>query len=230
MRSFNAVEMDLFFSICSQMRDKKLNTIEFTFEQLKELSDYKPTAKNRFANDIERVYRKFLSLQFYKRDKYHRGGFVLFTDYDIDMRKEVVKISTNPKFEYILNALSNEFTKFELEEFTSLRSSYSKTVYRLLKQFRKTGYAIYTIDDFRELMCIPDSYKMSDINKRVLVPVQKELEKVFKNLEINKISKCKGRTITHIEFIFMAEDDFKKTVKRHSGIKMVFTMKKTFYI
>lgn len=207
MRHFNAVELDLFFSICAKMRDKKLDLIEFTFDELKHLSDYKATAKSRFADDIESVYRKFLTLQFHKRDKHHRIGFVLFTDYDIDIDNEIVKIRTNQKFEYILNVLSNEFTKFELEEFTSLKSSYSKTMYRLLKQFRTTGYAVFEIDVFKELLCVPESYQQHHINQRILQPIKNELELHFKHLQIHKISKGRTRKITHIEFTFEAEID-----------------------
>lgn len=50
-------------------------------------------------------------------------GFVLFHHYEIDLNKETEEIGVNPKLEYILNQLSKEFTKFELEEFTNLRSS-----------------------------------------------------------------------------------------------------------
>ncbi|WP_154813497.1 RepB family plasmid replication initiator protein, partial [Lactiplantibacillus plantarum] len=48
LRKFTPVEMNLFFSIISRMRDKSDQTIRFTFDQLKELSAYKPTANNRF--------------------------------------------------------------------------------------------------------------------------------------------------------------------------------------
>ena len=155
MRNFNSVEMDLFFSICSRMKEKGTEAIKFNFEDLKQLSDYKPTSKTRFVNDIQNVYKKLLSLQYTERDGHMIRGFVLFHHYEIDLDKETVEIGVNPKLEYILNQLSQEFTKFELEEFTNLRSSYSKTAYRQLKRFRKTGYAIFTIEQFRELLCIP---------------------------------------------------------------------------
>ena len=115
MRKFNSVEMDLFFAICAKMREKKSEIVQFLYEDLKDLSDYKPTSTSRFIDDIESVYRKMLSLQFYQKDEKHRRGFVLFSDYEIDLENEIVKIRVNPNFEYILNQLSNEFTRFELE-------------------------------------------------------------------------------------------------------------------
>ncbi|MGX6973413.1 RepB family plasmid replication initiator protein, partial [Vagococcus lutrae] len=44
LRKFSPVQMNLFFSIVSRMRDKGQNKVTFTFEQLKDLSDYKATA------------------------------------------------------------------------------------------------------------------------------------------------------------------------------------------
>lgn len=226
MRSFNSVEMDLFFSICSQMKEKGIDVITLPFNSLKTLSDYKPTSKQRLITDIENVYRKLLSLQFYESNDLERGGFVLFTSYKIDLVKEDVKIKINSDFEYILNRLSEEFTKFELKEFTNLKSSYSKTGYRLLKQFKSTGYRRFEMEQFRELMCVPKSYKMSHINDVVLKPMMEELSYSFKELRIKKIKEKKGRKITHIEFYFKAEKKEKIEITQEDKIADLVTQEK----
>ena len=41
LKQFTPVEMNLFFSIISRMRDKKDETVVFSFEQLKDLEDDK---------------------------------------------------------------------------------------------------------------------------------------------------------------------------------------------
>lgn len=207
LRDFNSKEMDLFFSICSQMRDKGLDKITFTFEQLKDLSNYKYEAFDRFITDIENVYNKLIKLNIRIETEEKIVRFVLFTDYEVDKIKSTVNISVHKEFKYILNDITGNFTKFELAEFVSLKSSYSKTAYRLLKQFRKTGYMVLTIDDFKEQFSIPRSYRMSHIDIKVLQPIQNELSLYFKNLEINKIAKNKGRKITHIEFSFDSQND-----------------------
>ena len=53
LRKFTPTEMNLFFSIISRMQDKGDQIVRFSFEQLKELSAYKPTANRRFIDDIE---------------------------------------------------------------------------------------------------------------------------------------------------------------------------------
>ncbi|WP_337432114.1 RepB family plasmid replication initiator protein, partial [Salmonella enterica] len=62
LRKFKPVEMNLFFSIVSRMRDKNDQRVCFSFEQLKELSNYKATANNRFIDDIELTYDKLMDL------------------------------------------------------------------------------------------------------------------------------------------------------------------------
>ncbi|NTR69964.1 replication initiation protein, partial [Enterococcus faecium] len=67
LRKFTPVEMNLFFSIVSRMREKGDKTVRFTFDQLKDLSNYKATANVRFVDDLKTTYEKILSLRFGRR-------------------------------------------------------------------------------------------------------------------------------------------------------------------
>ena len=88
---------------------------------------------------------------------------------------------------------------------THLKSTYSKNMFRLLKQYKHTGYMKIKVEDFRDRLDIPDSYRMSNINQFVLKPIINELSPIFKNLNINKIKAKKGRKIEFLEFTFDAE-------------------------
>ena len=139
-----------------------------------------------------------------------REKFVLFTSFKIDEENRYVDIKVNSDFEYILNQLENEFTKFELEQFTEIRSSYAKTMYRLLKQYRQTGFYKVKIEDFRELLDIPESYPMHKIDSAVLKPIKKELANYFSNLQIKKIKAKKGNKIALLEFYFTEQKNREK--------------------
>ena len=208
MRNFDSVEMNLFFSICAKMKDKGLSKVQFTFEDLRELCAYKPTSIKRFSDDLEAVYNKMLQLTYRTEEAGIREKFVLFTGYRIDENNQTVDISVNSELAYIVNELSSEFTKFELQEFTGIRSSYAKTMYRLLKQYRSTGFYIVKIEDFREVLSIPNSYQMSDIDKQVLKPIKNELSEFFDSLKIKKIKARKGNRIAMIEFRFKEKQEF----------------------
>lgn len=202
MRNFDSVEMNLFFSICAKMKDKGERKVRFSFEDLKELSDYKPTAIKRFTDDLENVYDKMMSLTYRTETNDEIEKFALFTGFKISKKEQFVEISVNPDLNYILNELSTEFTKFELQEFTGIRSSYAKTMYRLLKQYRSTGFYKVRIEDFRELLDIPEDYKMGNIDQRVIKPIKKDLAAYFDNLEVIKHKARKGNKIASIEFRF----------------------------
>ncbi|MCT3570437.1 replication initiation protein [Levilactobacillus brevis] len=209
LRKFTPVEMNLFFSIVSRMRDKGDETVRFSFDQLKELSAYKPTANNRFIDDIESTYQKILGLRFGRRSKdgLHREFFVMFTEFEINGHADVpyVDIKIYPKAIKLLNELES-WVRYALSEFRDLKSSYAKTMFRLLKQFRTTGYAYFSVADFNELLDVPKSYKSSNINQSVLKPIKEELTPLFRGLTVRKkYGKGRGKPVIGYSFTWKSE-------------------------
>ncbi|WP_345757028.1 replication initiation protein, partial [Lactiplantibacillus pentosus] len=208
-RKFTPVEMNLFFSIVSRMRDKGDETVRFSFDQLKELSAYKPTANNRFIDDIESTYQKILGLRFGRRSKdgLHREFFVMFTEFEINGHADdpYVDIKIYPKAIKLLNELES-WVRYALSEFRDLKSSYAKTMFRLLKQFRTTGYAYFSVADFNELLDVPKSYKSSNINQSVLKPIKEELTPLFRGLTVRKkYGKGRGKPVIGYSFTWKPE-------------------------
>ncbi|KAF0504816.1 replication initiation protein [Pediococcus stilesii] len=209
LRKFTPVEMNLFFSIVSRMRDKGDETVRFSFDQLKELSAYKPTANNRFIDDIESTYQKILGLRFGRRSKdgLYREFFVMFTEFEINGHADdpYVDIKIYPKAIKLLNELES-WVRYALSEFRDLKSSYAKTMFRLLKQFRTTGYAYFSVADFNELLDVPKSYKSSNINQSVLKPIKEELTPLFRGLTVRKkYGKGRGKPVIGYSFTWKSE-------------------------
>ncbi|MBN4863174.1 RepB family plasmid replication initiator protein, partial [Staphylococcus sp. EG-SA-32] len=168
-------------------------------------SNYYTRSQGRFINDLEHVYDKMLNLTYVERNGRSFEKFVLFTSYKVDLDEECLSISVNSDLKHILNSITADFTKFELKEMTHLKSTYAKNMFRLLKQYKHSGYMKIRVEDFRERLDIPNSYRMSNINQFVLTPIIRELSTIFNNLKINKIKAKKGRKIEWMEFIFDAE-------------------------
>ncbi len=209
LRKFTPVEMNLFFSIISRMRDKGDQTVRFSFDQLKELSNYKPTANKRFIDDIENTYQKILGLRFGCRSKdgLDREMFVMFTRFEIKGSAKVpyVDIQIYPKALKLLNNLES-WVRYALTEFRDLKSSYAKTMFRLLKQFRTTGYAYFSKADFDELLDIPKTYRQGDINKKVIKPIKEELTPLFRGLTVRKkYGKGRGKPVIGYSFTWKPE-------------------------
>lgn len=211
LRKFTPVEMNLFFSIVSRMREKGDQKILFTFDQLKDLSAYKQTSGESFVKDLTRTYDHLMDLRFGKRSN---GGltverFVMFTDFEIhgEAEEPYVNIRVHEKALPLLNNLET-WVRYSLEEFRELNSSYAKTMFRLLKQYRTQGWAEFTKDVFFELLDIPHSYhkNMGEIDRRVLRPIKEELTPLFKGLTIRKkYGKGRGKPVIGYRFTWKAE-------------------------
>ena len=218
LRKFTPVEMNLFFSIISRMREKGDKTVRFTFEQLKDLSNYKATANTRFVDDLKSTYEKLLQLRFGRTSKTGLSVemFVLFTEFKIngDTKEPYVDIRIYEKALPLLNNL-DEWVRYSLQQFNELQSSYSKTMFRLLKQWRTVGKVYFEKEDLHELLGIPKSYKQGDIDRAVFSPIKQELTPIFTGLSITKHhAKKRGRPVVGYTFTFKPEinkaDDFNK--------------------
>ena len=205
LRKFNNTEVNLFFTLCNKLKDKGNLTVNVPFEELKELSNYYSHDKKLFIQDLEKFYDKVFSLTYREETENVIRKFILFTKVEIYKDKEYVAIGVNPDLEHIINSLTSNFTKFELREMTHLKSTYTKHMFRILKQYKHTGYVKINIADFKNRLDIPKTYQMNDITKRVLKPIINELSSIFNNLNINKIKAKKGRKIEWLEFTFDAE-------------------------
>ena len=205
LRKFTSTEIDIFFSLCNKLKEQDIKELAIPFEELRHLSNYYHRSLKRFVKDLEHVYDKMLTLTYTQRSGLSFKKFVLFTGYEVDANEQELIVSINPKLKHVLNEITADFTKFELKEMTHLKSTYSKNMFRLLKQYKHTGYFKIQIEDFRERLDIPNSYRMTHINQKVLAPIIKELGFIFNNLHINKIKAKKGRKIEWLEFTFDAE-------------------------
>lgn len=218
LKNFNAKQMDLFFALCARMKDRGLDKVRFSFEELKELSNYKMTATQAFVADLEKLYKDMLSLTYREKTQSKIKYFVLFNGFEIDTENHYVEVSVNPELAPLINGLTTEFSKFELSAFTSIRSTYTKTLFRLLMQYQSTGYYVIGVDEFRELLNTPKSYRMSDIDKVVIKPSLKELNNYFENLEVTKIKAKKGNKIAKLEFTFTGLKTNKPSVTMHDWV------------
>ena len=209
LRKFTPIEMNLFFSIISRMRDKGDQTVRFSFDQLKELSNYKPTANRRFIEDIKRTYDHLMDLRFGSRSKSGLSfeRFVMFTKFKIngDVDEPYVDVEIYKDALPLLNNLES-WVRYALTEFRDLKSSYAKTMFRLLKGYRTTGYAYFSKADFNELLDIPTSYKEFHVNQRILAPIREELTPLFRGLTIRKkYGKGRGKPVIGYSFTWKPE-------------------------
>lgn len=216
MRKFSEIELNIFMAVVQQMRDKlrdkSTNKIQLSFDRLKELSNWKIRRKDdaEFAKHLHSVAEKLIHLSGtrWSPDGKSFDMFILFTRFKASSEQQTLDVSVNPEFEYILNDFAGgRFDQYELAEFVALSTTYGKALYRLLKQYRTTGYLKLSLDKFRELLAVPKSYTISDIDKNVFTKsTRMDMANAFRHLKIKKVyGKGRGKPLAGYEFLFDKE-------------------------
>ena len=196
---FKEKELDLFFSICFKIKELGLKEVEVSFSELRELSNYSNRNLDRFIKDLSSTYDKMLGLNIQiKYSEIDFEKFNLFDSYKVSGTEKKISIQVSKKFEYLLNNLIGNYTKFDLIDFVSLKSSYSKNVFKLLKQWESVKQVEYNIDNFKSLLGVPTTYTTAKFNERVLKPILEELPLYFPNLKLEKIKT--GKKVTSLKF------------------------------
>lgn len=207
---FSAVEADIFFSLVARIRNSD-GLLIMSFDELKEVSNYYSRDEKRFIHDLEGTFTKYLNLKYRDDDGETIKITNVFQQLLISREKKLVTVQVTPGMEDAILSISENFTRFELQEFTKLKSSYSKSLYRLLKQWRTAGKMYISIDEFRFKLDIPKSYRMSDIDKVIIKPVTNELSVCFQDLkcrkEYKKSASGRGRPMVKgFTFTFVPEE------------------------
>ena len=218
MRKWSKEEMDFFFAIIAKLRDEGTKEITFDKRSLAELANYSVRTNKAYEQVIDQLSDNVLNITYLEKTEttlngksaYLKRRMNLFSQFDSKWTKDLseleIKVKVSENYEYVLNQLNSEFTSYELAEFTQIRSTYAKTLYRLLKQWRTIGKKEFQIDEFKRLLDMPDYYKPSHINKNVLNYARKELPQFFPNLKIKSIkSNKKGTPVIAYEFTWTPE-------------------------
>lgn len=210
MRKWTAEEMNFFFAIIAKARDKGTSDLVFDKYQLAELANYSIQHNKRFYDTMDSLANNISQLRYIEKTSKSIEYMPLFTRFRVDWEEDLsdmqAQVSVSPLFEYILNKLSANFTQYELQEFTTIRSTYAKTAYRLLKQWRTVGRKEFKIDEFKLLLDMPTSYKSCHIDRLVLKPILEQLSPYFEDLKVKKIkSKKRGNPVLGYEFTWKKE-------------------------
>lgn len=225
MRKRTGEEMNFFFAVLTKLRDEGTKEIIMNKYELAELAKYSVSHNKRYRDTIKNLVDKIGSLTYLEETKNSYEAMPLFLKFkatwEDDLTNMELVLKVNPEFEYILNRWNEgKWTKFMLEEFIQIESTYSKTLFRLLKQWKTVGKREFTLDEFKRLMDIPKSYNVGRINDRIVKNGIRDLEPYFKDLRVKIVkSNTKGNPVIGYKFTWNPEetsnweqDKFNKTI------------------
>lgn len=233
-RNWNIAERHLFTAIIVKLRDQGTKEVVMDKDDLRELSDYSDRHKARFKDTMANLINKVDDLeliQYTEKNGWNTMQKIRMFDEFIaewanDRSDIKLKIRISPHYSYFVNALSGNFTQFELSEYLSLKSTYSAACYMQLKQWRTVGRRTFEVDEFKQLLDIPKSYRNYDIKRRVLTPIRNELSQFFKDLKIVGIKS--GRKIVKYDFTWTPETKANKKTLKPSEVTVSKSIRSIF--
>lgn len=131
----------------------------------------------------------------------------LFYKHDINIidkakKKEPLTVKELDYWDNELKHKKQEILLLEDAELKGISGKYAKRLYMLLKQFESTGYFVMEIEQFRDVLEVPEAYTLGRINDKIIKPCKVELEKK-KIYRFPEEAKGKGRRkIEKIEIYF----------------------------
>lgn len=221
MRDWTATEMNIFFGILSKVKEQNTKEVVLSVKTIRDITESNDSyKKNRWYESLKSLISKLAKIHYYHEDENSYELLLLFQKFKINKDNETLSVKVSSDFEYILNQLNMNFTNWRLEDFIDLKSSYSKTLFRLLKQYRTVGKRRFTVQEFRTLLNIPESYNTGMVKKRIIDNSLLELKGYLRGLKCKVIREnSQGNPIIAYEFTWQAETTSKYNPNKYQKKK-----------
>ncbi|MDF7683239.1 replication initiation protein [Lactobacillus sp. ESL0679] len=235
MREVNKLpelESNLFFLSVAQLYQEHNHIVKFDSSQIKDVLNYQKHVTNKYwLNKLTKGFERLLSIkQKITRKNIQTGResttvvnlFRTATVYHDDLS---VEIQVSPEFEYLFNDISN-WTRFSLYKYVDIHSVYSKRLFVNLKQYRVVGHRTYGIEEFKEALSIPKSYKPGNIQQKVLDVVSEEMASVFFDFKITKnyLKGVRGRKLGGYTFSWRPEKNSQREIYANVEIQKTWAL------
>lgn len=210
LQDLTAIELNLFFAIFRRCMDRGTDTVIINFKTLRKEARYKDKHNDRLAKCLWNMYKKVMRMTINIGSTGHAEDeekFFLYEDFDVYEESQELHVAIQEEFAYLLNDLDSNYTSMDFDVFVELDSKFSKNCYRQLMRYRDTGIWAVSLDAFLWLMCVPESYGMADINKRVLRVINRDLERVIAEFHVEKVYGDEwGHKVKRLVFTFTPEE------------------------
>ena len=177
-QNFTAKEIDFFYAICYNVQNQGTERVEIGFHEFRDLIGYTRRGDEALIKELKEMSIKFSRITLMEQKKKGFKIIVPFIDFEADLEKKKFAVGVHPEFASALNELDGtpgkRYTLADVIAISRMKSTYSKQCLRMLFLYRNTGYWYPTLEELRYYLDIPDKYRTSDINKRVLEVIKKE--------------------------------------------------------
>lgn len=220
LKKFNNFNWDIFMIVVSALAYTKTGIEYISLREIMKKTNY--TSKNweNFINKIRETNRKILASVCEVETEKDIDQFPLFKRFKIE-NKKFLRVEVDKDYMFFFNNY-DAYTSFGLKTFLALKNKYTKPLFKQLMQFKSTGRAFFRMEDFRNILDIPNTLSFSKVRDRILIPSIKDFSIIFKNYKII-IKLISGDEIEIKEDMSEAERKDKRQV---TNINFYFTLTK----
>lgn len=201
----NSVEQNLFFYICSRVREHNDDLVEISFDSIRTNANFTAHGDKALVAKLKLVNHKLLSFDY--EFVFSNGITIIgsiFNTFIINEQKRTLSIRVNNDLLFLLNRLEGNFTEWELREFVSIRSEYSKRLYRYCIEWKLIGKTpMYSTSEIKHILGLPEDYENKKLVAKILNPACEDMKKYFNYFEMHtKRASEKGAPIVGFSFSF----------------------------
>lgn len=179
LQGFNALEINFFYTLLYFCQNKKSEKVKISFDDFREMTGYKRRGDKALINKLQVMSQKFAQITLMEKKK--NGGFkivVPFIDFEVDPDEKSFIVGIHQEFMSAINDLDgSEGKRYALADVISIvqmKSTYSKNCLGHLSVYRNKDLLEMTTEEMKYYFDIPQKYRTSDINDKVLSVIKKE--------------------------------------------------------
>jgi len=213
----NEIDMILMLLTAITKEDKDFKDYEFTLKELEDKSNKKwqskqleETIKGLLAKPIklpDNSERGFEYVPWFSYFKYHENGLI------------------NCRFDkalkpYLIDIVGTRILS-DLRHLLPMKSTYSKRIYLLLKEYNKIGKRTFNIETLQDILNVPKSLKVyADFKRNVLKRAETDINK-FSDIEVKLFEKKRLRKIVEVTYTIK---------KNHTDLKAFISYIRELYV
>ena len=210
-------EINLILTLLTAIRkeDKDFKDYEFTLADFNEKTSKKLTSSDLKAS-IKGLMSKPLEIEESPTnwEIFHWFSYFRYKDGLITCRFD-------KRLKPYLLEIKERFIISDLRMILPIRSSYSKRMYLLLKEYSKIGMRTFNVEELQDVLKVPKSFKVySEFKKKVLKKANEDINK-FTDLEIDFSEKKRGRKVIEVTFTIK---------KNHTDLKAFISFIRELYV
>ena len=196
--AFSRNEIDLIITLLTAIskEDKDFKDYYFDIAEL-ETKTLRKWNSSRFEDTAESLLSKTLKVEISKDEWKMFNWFSCF-----GYKKGVISCRFDKDLKPYLLEIKERFVISDLRMILPMRSSYSKRIYLLLKEYAKIGKRTFNVKELQDMLVVPDSHKTRYNKFKVSVLQKAEIDiNKFTDLEVELSEKKLARKVVEVTYI-----------------------------